>query len=183
MKLFLVRHGETDWNVKSLYQGQTDVPLNENGKRQAEDLALKMKNYPLDAIFSSDLKRACETAEIINAYHNLKLQKSPLVREKCFGEMEGKLKKEVLKAHPKYFLPEGGVDLSYTLPGGESWDEVWDRVKKFFDNLKKQDFENVLIVTHGGVMRTFSRHFKGLSEERMRSMGKITNCQVWEEEI
>jgi len=180
MKLYLARHGETDWNVKNLYQGQTDIPLNENGRRQAEDLALKLKDYPLDAIFSSDLKRAYETAEIVGTYHDLKIQKSSLLREKSFGEMEGKLKDEVLRAHPKYFLPEGGVDWAYTLPGGESWDEVWKRIKRFFDNLKQQELRNVLVVGHGGAIRTFLRQQRNIPKgQRMM----IKNCELIEEEI
>ncbi|MDD4351847.1 MAG: histidine phosphatase family protein [Candidatus Gracilibacteria bacterium] len=182
MKLFLVRHGETDWNVNQLFQGQTDVPLNENGLSQAEDLAFKLKDEGFDAIFSSDLQRALATATIINGYHDLKIQETKLLREKNFGEMEGKLREEVEKAHPQYFLQEGGVSLDYVIPGGESWNAVYSRVKKFFAALKKQDYKQVLLVAHGGVIRSYFHLIKGLSKAEIREI-PMPNCAVFEETL
>lgn len=85
--IYLVRHGETEWNVKKLIQGQKDIPLNEKGKKQAG----KLKKIKFDAIYSSDLKRAAETAKIIAGKRRLKIIKSTALRERYFGKFQGEL--------------------------------------------------------------------------------------------
>ena len=90
MKLYFLRHGETDWNVKQLCQGQKDIPLNAKGKRQAHKAAKTVQNLEIQTIFSSPLLRAKETAEIISSLIPLaKLQTSPLLMERAWGEYQG----------------------------------------------------------------------------------------------
>lgn len=87
--MYIVRHGETEWNVRKLLQGQKDSNLTEKGKEEAERLAKKFKDTPFDAIFSSDLLRAKRTAEILAVEHNLAIQTNKLLRERHFGRLEG----------------------------------------------------------------------------------------------
>ncbi|NJO82567.1 MAG: histidine phosphatase family protein, partial [Blastochloris sp.] len=87
--LWLVRHGVTDWNEQKRYQGHSDIGLNDTGKRQAQQIAQRLASEKLHVIFSSDLTRAMETAEIIAAPHKLTIQPEPNFRETNFGLFEG----------------------------------------------------------------------------------------------
>ena len=89
--IYLVRHGETEWNVKKLIQGQKDIPLNKKGEDQAMALGKKLKKIKFDAIYSSDLRRAAETAIIIAGKRRLMIIKSKALRERYFGKFQGEL--------------------------------------------------------------------------------------------
>jgi broad specificity phosphatase PhoE len=88
--IYLVRHGRTDWNEKGLIQGHTNIALNQEGKIQAENLARELKHIKFDKVFSSDLARAKQTAEIIALEHKLSVETSKALRERNFGKYEGK---------------------------------------------------------------------------------------------
>ena len=90
--IYLVRHGETDWNVKKIIQGHKQSILNKNGKDQAKKLAKHFQNIHIDAIFSSDLLRAKQTAEIVALEKKLAVTTSHLLRERSYGQHEGKLR-------------------------------------------------------------------------------------------
>lgn len=153
-RIFLVRHGETDWNLQMRFQGREDIPLNEKGKRQALSLANYLKGEKLAAIYTSGLTRALETASIIAKPHNL----SPLVvkglEEIDFGEWEGKTyqemdKQERIKLSSWLLSPETGE-----IPGGESFNEFINRVMGCYEKLLNFHCrENFLIVTHAGAIK------------------------------
>ena len=90
MKLLLTRHGQTDWNVAGKIQGTTDIELNETGKIQAKETGKKLLNYDIDVIISSPLKRAKNTAEIIRGDRDIEILLDDGLKERCFGEFEGK---------------------------------------------------------------------------------------------
>lgn len=155
MRLYLVRHGETTWNLESRYQGHTDVELSDKGLYQGELLGKKMAKVKLDAIYASDLSRAYQTAQCVAKHHQLAVNKDPLMRELHFGEWEGLTYKEIKEkygdlAHQWFYNP---VDLQ--IPKGEHFRDLATRAKNVVDKLldEHQD-EHILVVSHGGTIRT-----------------------------
>lgn len=90
MKICIIRHGETDWNKENLFQGRSNISLNDVGISQAKELAISLKNEKIDLIISSPLDRAVQTAQFINEYHNAPLVKEPQIVERALGDLEGK---------------------------------------------------------------------------------------------
>ncbi len=145
---YFVRHGETDWNRQCLFQGRQDIPLNENGVLQAKKLAgyLKTKNVKFSCIYSSVLKRAVQTAQVLAENFDLKIEKSDLLKEINFGDLEGtKVQKEkVFFDGPKY--------LEIEFPNGEKMMDACARFEQFISELPL-DVDNVLIVAHGALFK------------------------------
>lgn len=175
MKLYLIRHGETDWNAKHLYQGQGDRPLSALGKKEAQKLTQELKQIKVDALFSSDLKRAYETAKIVNRLHKLPIQADPLLREINFGKMEGQTHTEVLRKNKAYFLKNGLVNYRYIFPEGESWQIVHKRVVKFFRKLKNTPYRTVFIFCHQGTLKAFLYKFKRYTKRDLSKI-QVPNC-------
>jgi len=133
-EIFVFRHGETDWNKERRYQGHSDIPLNEEGRRQAEELRARLESLAPQVILSSDLSRAFETAKIAAA--NLKVDILPFTayRECHLGECEG-LHKDVInsKYGPEQLERWGSIqrkDHDFRFPGGESKHELLQRIQK-----------------------------------------------------
>lgn len=159
--IYLVRHGETKWNVEQRLQGQTDSPLTEKGLHQAHQIAEQFEHIKFAGIYSSDIGRAKTTAEIIAQYHKKKVQISELIRERSFGKYEGMLSKDMSqKLKPK--LEESkelakAERMTFRLDEDVETDqELIDRLYRFFKIVHKQ-FPNqkVLTVSHGALMRVF----------------------------
>ena len=149
MDLFLVRHGETDANAKGIVQGWLDTNLNERGHTQAQAVAEQF-NEKIDAIYSSDLKRATQTAEAFRRkYPTVPYFEDEHLRERNFGDATGKHRDlhdwEVFWA---------SVD-SVSIPNAETLDEYSKRVQIFMDTLRESGFSKVLIVAHGGTINRF----------------------------
>ncbi|MDP1713223.1 MAG: alpha-ribazole phosphatase [Anaerolineales bacterium] len=157
MKLLLVRHGQTDWNVAQRFQGQGDVPLNGIGRQQANALADRLSAQPIDLVYASDLQRALETANVIvrrsGCQPNLHLDSR--LREMNFGVWEGLTYKEIKQSDPAA-LAAWKADVSTTAaPNGETLNQLSARVQSFLDDLRAQHADKtILIVTHGGVLQT-----------------------------
>jgi alpha-ribazole phosphatase len=149
-QLCLVRHGQTDWNLERRYQGQSDTPLNENGRAQAKALADQLKGQTFAAIYSSDLMRARETAKTIASEIGLPVQVEPRLREINQGEWEGVLVEEI-KARYAGLWSQRTIDpASIRPPGGETVAEVAERVYAALDDIaRRYPYENVLVVSHG----------------------------------
>ncbi len=151
-RLYLVRHGETEWNADNRVQGSVDIPLSEKGKLQAEFLGRYLSTSPRpQKIFCSDLIRAVQTAEIIKETIKVdSLEKNPLLKEINCGTWEGKFIDELKRYYPDEYA-NWRMNSSYRCPQGESVEDVRERVEKFFiekgDELKT--FETILIVAHG----------------------------------
>ena len=152
MKLILVRHGETESNVKELVQGHTPVPLNEKGLLQARKVALRLKKEPIDVIYSSDLMRARQTSTEIARFHKAPLIYSKLIEERKFGKLAGLPRDEYKRLRDSSGLPK----YLYRPPEGENYTDLSKRVKEFLSMVKKKHGrQNVLVVSHGGIIRTF----------------------------
>jgi len=159
--LYLVRHGETEWNVEDIVLGQSDSSLTQEGIRETEALAQALQGVAFDAIFSSDLGRAYQTAEILGKGRGLTVETSPLLRERNYGRFHGVSWKE-LKAELKEKLEErrklpDAEFLSFTLdPDIESESAVASRfISKLKDIAATHPSKTVLVVTHGGCVRAF----------------------------
>jgi alpha-ribazole phosphatase len=157
MRLFLTRHGQTDWNIAGRYQGQSDVPLNQAGQWQAEQIANRLSRETIHAIYSSDLSRAVDTAQKIANMQkeNPTFQKDSRWRELSFGDWEGLTYKE-MSAHSPDLFSRWMVDPeNISTPNGETLIQLSERVKSVFDEIKNnhQD-QTVLVVGHSGSLQT-----------------------------
>lgn len=155
--IYLIRHGLTDWNKKRLMQGQVDIPLNEEGERQAKELAKKLANVNFDAIFSSDLSRAKRTAEIIALEKKIAIYTNKVLRERSFGLFEGKHVNEVLDIL-KTDIKKLRTVISQKAKefGAETDQEVIVRFLSFIREVAVAwEGKKVLIVSHGSVIRVF----------------------------
>ena len=115
----IIRHGQTDWNVSKRLQGHSDIPLNEKGREQAAALAETLRDEKLDAIFSSDLKRALETARAIARLHHLPVQPDPAFRERSYGAFEGLSREEIKTRYPESHAAWYAADPDHVFPPGE----------------------------------------------------------------
>ena len=160
--MLLTRHGETDWNRELRIQGSSDVELNDLGRAQARGLAQELEHLDIDAIYSSDLRRARATAEVVAASHGLDVRLDPRLRERSFGSWEGLTREDVAA------LPEGSHH------DGESDDEVRERVVEAVQAIADaHPGEEVLVVSHGGALNTLWHHALGERVERW------ANCAVY----
>jgi broad specificity phosphatase PhoE len=147
MELILIRHGETHFNRERKVQGIIDMELNDNGLRQAHQLALSLRNYEIDQIYSSPLRRAHKTAEVINQFHHLPIHLNNGLMEMDQGDFEGLSFQELAACH-KDFLRRWNVDPAITrIPNGESFIEVQERAWKAIEEIITVA-ENALIVSH-----------------------------------
>jgi broad specificity phosphatase PhoE len=159
----LIRHGQTDWNLEGRYQGQSDVPLNEAGRSQAYELARQLKDQTFAALYSSDLKRASETAEIIATAIGISYSLDVRFREINQGEWEGQ-QVEVIKARYAGLWNMRTVDpASVRPPGGETVGEVANRAAMAMDDLARlHPRAKVLVVSHGLTLATIICQVRGI---------------------
>jgi len=155
-RIYLIRHGETDWNRDEICMGQMDVPLNERGRRQALLTAERLASEQIDAVYTSDLSRALETARPIAERHDLIPIARRDLRELDYGCWQGLKSAEIRRRFPEASAggPQGEDDLSFQPAGGESRTRLYERaVRAFEEILRHHPDETVIIVTHGGVIR------------------------------
>lgn len=148
--LHLIRHGQTDWNLAGRYQGQADVPLNDCGRAQASLLAARLAGARFDAIFSSDLSRALETARALAALTGLPVHTDRRLREIHQGEWEGMLIHDIRDGYPERFARAQVDPLLPRAPGGESVGQVAGRMSSAADEIARaHPGGTVLLVSHG----------------------------------
>lgn len=165
--LYLIRHGETEWNVKRLVQGHTDSKLTKNGIAQARKLAKKFKNIKIDAIFSSDLTRAKRTAEIVALEKKLAVKTSELLRERRFGKYEGKRFDVLNLLNRLENLSEKNADPELANEV-ENYESLIGRFITFLREVSTAFLgKNILIVTHGGCLKIFLIHLGLTTYENM----------------
>jgi broad specificity phosphatase PhoE len=167
--IYVVRHGQTDWNLEGRFQGRIDIPLNEKGKSQAKKTKEKLEGIKFDKVFSSPLKRALETAKIIT---DEPIDIDDRIIERCNGQLEGKLKTEC--ENMVDFTDENEVKL-----GIESLPDFRGRITSFFDELcEKYVGKDVLVVTHAGVSIYVRCYFEGEPKDGNYNNYKLKNCEV-----
>lgn len=149
LRLLMVRHGVTIWNAEDRRSGHTDIPLTETGIEQARRVAQRLRNERIDAIWTSDLERAWKTAEIIAEPHQLIPIRTPLLRERCHGQLEGLTRVEI---DGKDTVSEAA--LKNNDHGAEELADVWDRVIMARQHIREKHTNGtVLLVGHYGPMR------------------------------
>lgn len=152
-KIIFVRHGQTSWNDLGMYQGHTDIPLNQIGLEQAAKAGQRLKNEKVAAIYSSDLLRAKQTAEIIARGHNLPVIIMPEFREINFGIWEGKTFKDIEELYPEMLKIWKTKPQDLKIPEGETFPEMLKRAWKGLKILlARHKDETVIIVAHGGTI-------------------------------
>lgn len=183
MKIYLARHGETDWNLENKIQGQTDIPLNENGRKQARELAEKVcKELPgIKNIYSSSQKRALETAQIIGRRFSIQPVVHQGLQEMCLGKWEGYTWKQVREVffgeyqswyqNRRYQMP----------PMGESYQQLLNRLLPAIDDIiRAEGRDDVLIVTHSAVIMTLMSYIYDTPFEDMARNYKTGNAVIVE---
>lgn len=182
MKLILARHGETDWNVAKKIQGVTDTDLNENGRRQAKELAEAViaGNLDITAIYSSHLKRAAQTAACVADALNLPYHTMEDLQELNFGKWEGNSWHEVKERYPEEF----GVwytNRRYTpAPDGESYQQMLERLLPALQDILHRERGNVLVVIHSAEIVAFQAALHDTSFQTMAKDYPIGNAQTVE---
>jgi broad specificity phosphatase PhoE len=168
MELILVRHGETLWNREGRVQGTSDIELSDAGRDQARRLALALKDRPLEAIYASPLKRALETASLINEYHGLAIETDRGLMEMDQGDFEGQTFKELM-AKEKAFLKHWISDpASVTMPRGESFRDVQARSWPVMERIAARG-QNVLVVSHNFTIAAILCRIRNISLSEFRS--------------
>lgn len=171
MRVIFVRHGETAWNSAKKYQGHSDIPLNEKGLQQAKMVAQRLTGEAISAVYSSDLRRAVQTAELIAGQHSLQTVALQELREVNFGLWEGLSYEEIMATWPEVLSAIYARPGADRIPGGESFYEVKERVARGLSRcIADHDQETIVIVSHGGTMRVLLCHALGLAVERMWSL-------------
>ena len=152
-RILAIRHGETLWNVDSRIQGHLDIGLNDTGRRQAERLGMALKDEPIAAIYASDLSRAYDTALAVSRHTGVPVQAEPGLRERSFGEFEGRTFAEIETELPEQAQRWRQRDPTFTPAGGESLLMLEARVLSVAARLAAQHpGEQIALFAHGGVM-------------------------------
>ncbi len=160
--LIMIRHGETDWNVEGRWQGQADVALNERGRAQAAKTAKELKNVPINAIYSSDLIRALETAQEISKVTGLPVQVDRRLREIHQGDWQGMLVTDIKARYADHFERRRLDPLNIAPPGGETVAQVASRVlAAVHEIVSKHPSETIAIVSHGFALAVILAEYQG----------------------
>ncbi len=169
--LFLIRHGQTDWTTEGRWQGQLDPPLNENGRKQARQLAQELSCQNLQILYSSDLWRAMQTAQIIRTQLNLMLVPEPRLREIDLGLWQGVLSLDIQAQYPREFQQWYVSPLSIRPPGGEDIPTLAKRVLPVINEIiVRHPGASVGIIAHELPIAVVLCRSAGLPLARIRSM-------------
>jgi len=153
-RLLLVRHGITEFNSARRFAGHSDIELSDMGYRQVERLRDRLADEQIDAVYSSDLKRALVTAQVVSSGHNLDIVTCPELRELNYGEAEGLTFDEIGELYPEVAESVTSFSPQLSFPDGESLGEFIERVTKFLDRLDRHTpSQTMLIVSHNGPVR------------------------------
>jgi probable phosphoglycerate mutase len=157
---YIVRHGQTNWNILGKTQGHGNSDLTPKGENQALELSKAIKEYPIDYIYSSDLGRAVQTAEIIGSTIGVDIIQTPSLREMGFGDWEGLLIEEIKKDHAKTYETWRNQPHLANIPNGETLHIIKDRVDAFIKELnEKYDNKHILLVSHSVTVRVMLLSF------------------------
>ena len=173
MNWIIVRHAESNWNKKGIFQGQKNPKLSSNGLIQASKIHFWLKGIPVDYIYSSDLERAKRTAQILNSTLNVPIEITENIREIGFGQWEGLKRNEVQAKYPDEFNEwiRNGLILE-KIQDAETLNDLTGRLIQFIADvkLKHTDDKTILIVSHGGTIRILAKMLLGIPVEQSISM-------------
>jgi broad specificity phosphatase PhoE len=170
--ILLARHGETDWNRENRFQGHADPPLNETGRAQAAELAAALANEPLAAVYSSPLRRAFETAQVVGAPHGLEPAPVDALREVDVGSWQGLTRAEIEERFPEQFAR--WLDYRQGWEDGESYEEMGRRVlAALLELAAAHEGKRILVVSHGGPVRAAYAVADGMEHSEARRRGPV----------
>ena len=171
LRIVLVRHGETDWNRARRFQGRHGPGLNKMGRAQAEALAFTLREEPLQAIHSSPLARAMETAKAINRYHKVSLEQSSGLMEMDLGDFEGLQSGDLTGKHPDFFKQWSEDPASVRMPNGETLQDVQERAWAVVEEIARAcSGGSVLLCAHNFVNLTILCKILGLGPTHFRCL-------------
>lgn len=184
MDILVTRHGQTDWNVLGKLQGKTDIELNNTGRMQAEEVGKSIQNERIDLIITSPLKRAKETAQIINKSLNVPIIEDERIIERGFGDYEGVTLVDFDKQ--KVLYPQcnelWNYPLNVEINNVETMHDFFARVYNFFDEItEKYNDKRILVVAHGGTSVPIKCYFNKIQLNEFTNkklLGNFSNCQV-----
>lgn len=153
MNIYLVRHGETEHNKSGFYYGKIDTELNSNGREQGDKVKQILKNIDIDKVYVSERKRTYEMAKLALGDRECEIVKDLRVNETDFGDFEGRTYEEIKELYPKECMEWEKNWKEFVPPNGESYIKLYSRIKNFMDDIKEKQYENVMVVTHSGVIR------------------------------
>ena len=171
MKLYVLRHGETNENITGIMQGNMETVLNELGRKQAESVRNKVKEAGIDLVISSPKKRAVETAQI--AAPNIPIILDDRLLSRNHGEFEGMQRNQVnLKDY-------WNIKLNKQFEKAESMGEIFNRVSSLLNDISiNYSDKTVLLVIHGGISVAINAYFFGIPSEENPTYGSLKNCEV-----
>ena len=176
MKIYLIRHGRQSSKLCNV-----NVDLSEEGFRQAALVGERLFPEKIQAVYSSDLIRAVQTAQAANLYWNVEHMVRPDLREISFGDMEGMSDGEIAVKYRDFKLQMEKMEEDLPYPGGECAADVVHRALPVFEELVNSGYERVAVVTHGGVIRSMAAYYLGLDLAKWRILGKsLENCSITE---
>lgn len=176
MRLLLIRHGRQDSPLCNV-----NVPLSEEGRRQAELLGERLVKEHVDAVWSSELIRAVETADIINEKLQVERVRREDLKEISFGDMEGLSDLEIADKYEDFLRARSKMEKDMAYPGGECAGDVLERVLPVLKEICEKDYETVAVVTHGGVIRSVVAHYLGMDLARVPLLAtQLENCGITE---
>ncbi|MFA5576065.1 MAG: histidine phosphatase family protein [Tissierellaceae bacterium] len=162
-RIYLIRHGESEWNILHKIQGQKNVPLTEHGREQARQLGNRLINENIDIIYSSDLSRALETATTISKLMRKPAIKAKEIREINFGPWEGLTIEEIKQKHRQDYCTWLKEPDKLKLEGGETLAMLEERVMEFMDNvLNNNNSKNIAIVSHSATLKVIILNLLGM---------------------
>lgn len=176
MKIYFVRHGQTDWNLAERMQGGcADNDLNENGKEQAKQVQKQLKDIKYDMIIRSPMKRVEQTMNIINEGRNVPTIIDERIRERILGILEGHSVTENLENKIWDY------ELNYNIQDGENIRDFEKRILEFIREIKeKYNDKTILIVAHGGIAKVLKSYFYGMPKSKNLAEIKVKNCEILE---
>jgi len=176
-EIILARHGETEWNVEEVFRGRIDVELNETGIKQAELLAEYLTDSKIDAIYSSPLKRALKTAEIIAGYHKLDVEIAPGLIDFDYGKWQGLPHQEVKDKYKELYAEWVNSPDKVKMPTGESLNDVRKRAIDVVDSVIAKYNGTVILVSHRVVNKVLICALLGLDNSHFWNIRQDT-CAI-----
>lgn len=178
VKLLLVRHGITEANSARRFAGHSDIELSAAGYRQVEQLRDHLADEPISAVYSSDLRRARVTAEIISAGRGLDIIGCPELREMNYGAAEGLTFDEIKQRYPELGQMVADFDLGLRFPEGESFLGFIERTVSFLDRVNQHgDDDTILVTAHSGPLRVLVCHLLGVDQSHWRQF-RLANASL-----
>lgn len=182
--LILVRHGKSDWNLKGLWTGWTNIPLAPEGQAEARKTAELITHIPIDEVYASVLRRAKETWEEMNTVlkrENVPVNETKELNERNYGDFTGKNKWEVQKQVGDDEFQKIRRSWDYAAPNGESLKDVYNRVIPYYEEHilpKLQKGKNILIAAHGNSLRALTKYLENISDEDIPNLELPTGSAI-----